>query len=217
MATSLLFTSSCIRIYFSPSGNLLISTFPGFWPSSFATFSARLVDAEPASIIIGETEARVWKSGLSPLDRWGLISDAKAFLLSGRTSFKEYIKLVEKYQNEEEYLPAVEVSDQLSFLYQIAPSKLIETSRKFHSAGLKIFETKKDDNSTTLKGIIAARLTLLDDAYAKKAGSKLNDLANVEPDMKRSVVMGYARSSNDYDGLIGRYMKSTTEGEALVF
>ena len=157
----------------------------------------------------------VWKSGLSPLDRWGLISDAKAFLLSGRTSFKEYIKLVEKYQNEEEYLPAVEVSDQLSFLYQIAPSKLIETSRKFHSAGLRIFKSKKDDNSTTLKGIIAARLTLLDDAYAKKAGSKLNELAKVEPDMKRSVVMGYARSSNDYDGLISRYTKSTTDEERL--
>ncbi len=157
----------------------------------------------------------VWKSGLSPLDRWGLISDAKAFLLSGRTSFKEYLKLVEKYQNEEEYLPAVEVSDQLSFLYQIAPLKLIETSRKFHSAGLKIFESKKDDNSITLKGIIAARLTLLDDAFAKKAGSKLNDLANVEPDMKRSVVMGYARSSNDYDGLISRYTKSTKDEERL--
>ncbi|TMI46917.1 M1 family metallopeptidase [Candidatus Bathyarchaeota archaeon] len=157
----------------------------------------------------------VWKSRLSPLDRWGLISDAKAFLLSGRTSFKEYIKLVEKYQNEEEYLPVVEVSDQLSFLYLIAPSRLIETSRKFHDAGLRIFENKKDDNSTTLKGIIAARLTLLDDAYAKKAGSKLNDLANVEPDMKRSVVMGYARSSNDYDGLISRYTKSTTDEERL--
>ena len=157
----------------------------------------------------------VWKSGLSPLDRWGLISDAKAFLLSGRTSFKEYIKLVEKYQNEEEYLPAVEVSDQLSFLYQIAPSKLVETSRKFHSAGLRIFESKKDDNSTTLKGIIAARLTLLDDAYAKTSGSKFKELANVEPDMKRSVVMGYARSSNDYDGLIGGYVKSTTDEERL--
>jgi len=157
----------------------------------------------------------VWKSGLSPLDRWGLISDAKAFLLSGRTPFKEYIKLVEKYQNEEEYLPALEVSDQLSFLYQIAPSTLIETSRKFHSAGLRIFENKKDDNSTTLKGIIAARLTLLDDAYAKTSGSKFKELANVEPDMKRSVVMGYARSSNDYDGLIGGYVKSTTDEERL--
>jgi tricorn protease interacting factor F2/3 len=164
-----------------------------------------------------ELQDLVWKGRLSPLDRWGLINDAKAFLLSGRMSFKEYLKLIEKYQNEEEYLPAIEISDQLSFLYQIAPSRLIETSRKFHSAGLKIFETKKDDNSATLKGVIAARLTLLDDAFARSAGSKFKDLASVEPDMKRSVVMGYARSSNDYDGLISRYTKSTTDEERLRF
>ncbi|HVH15949.1 MAG TPA: M1 family metallopeptidase [Candidatus Angelobacter sp.] len=159
----------------------------------------------------------VWKGRLSPLDRWGLINDAKAFLLSGRMPFKEYLDLIEKYENEEEYLPAIEISDQLSFLYQIATSKLVEISRRFHKAALKILETKKDDNSTTLKGVIAARLTLLDDAYAKLAGSMFNDLASVEPDMKRSVVMGYARYSNDYDGLISRYSKSTTDEERLRF
>jgi tricorn protease interacting factor F2/3 len=162
-----------------------------------------------------ELQGLVWKGRLSPLDRWGLISDAKAFLLSGRMLFKEYLNLIEKYQGEEEYLPAVEVSDQLSFLYQIAPSKLIAINRKFHQTELKIFQNQKDDNSTTLKGIIAARLTLVDDAYAKEASSKFNDLATIEPDMKRSVVMGYARSSNDYDGLISRYMKSTTDEERL--
>ena len=159
----------------------------------------------------------VWKGRLSPLDRWGLINDAKAFLLSGRMRFKEYLSLIAKYEKEGEYLPAIEVSDQLSFLYQIAPSKLVEISRKFHSDGLKTFEARKDDNSTTLKGIIAGRLTLLDDAYAKVAGSKFKDLANVEPDMKRSVVMGYARSSDDYDGLVGRYLKSATDEERLRF
>jgi tricorn protease interacting factor F2/3 len=159
----------------------------------------------------------VWKGRLSPFDRWGLINDAKAFLLSGRMPFKEYLNLMEKYLNDEEYLPAIEVSDQLAFLYQVAPSKLIETSRKFHRAGLKIFETKKDDNSATLKGIIAARLTLVDDAYAKTAAARFKDLANVEPDMKRSVVMGYARSTNDYDGLISRYSRSATDEERLRF
>src|SRR2546427_5336994 len=134
----------------------------------------------------------VWKGRLSPLDRWGLISDAKAFLLSGRIPFKEYLDLIERYENEDEYLPAIEVSDQLAFLYQIAPSKLIDIKRKVHHTELKIFQSKKDDNSTTLKGIVAARLTLVDDAYAKEASSKFKDLANVEPDMKRSVVMGYA-------------------------
>jgi tricorn protease interacting factor F2/3 len=162
-----------------------------------------------------ELQGLVWKGRLSPLDRWGLISDAKAFLLSGRMPFREYLNVIEKYQGEEEYLPAIEVSDQLSFLYQIAPSKLIDINREFHQTELKIFENKKDDNSTTLKGIIAARLTLVDDAYAKQASSKFNDLATIEPDMKRSVVVGYARSSDDYDGLISRYMKSTTDEERL--
>jgi tricorn protease interacting factor F2/3 len=164
-----------------------------------------------------ELQGLVWKGKLSPLDKWGLINDAKAFLLSGRTSYKEYLSLIDRYLNEEEYLPAIEISDQLSFLYQIASSELVEISRKFHSSGLKIFEGKKDDNSTTLKGVIAARLTLLDDAYAKSAGSRFKDLASVEPDMKRSVVMGYARSSNDYDGMISRYTKSTTDEERLRF
>jgi tricorn protease interacting factor F2/3 len=164
-----------------------------------------------------ELQGLVWKSRLSPLDRWGLISDAKAFLLSGRTLFKEYVNLIERYLNEEEYLPAVEVSDQFSFLYQLAPSKLVDITRKFYHAELKIFQNKKDDNSTTLKGIVASRLILVDDAYAKEAGSKFKDLANVEPDMKRSVVMGYARSSNDYDSLMERFMKSTTDEERLRF
>jgi len=157
----------------------------------------------------------VWKGRLSPLDRWGLISDAKAFLLSGRIPFKEYLDLIERYENEDEYLPAIEVSDQLAFLYQIAPSKLTDIKRKLHHTELKIYQSKKDNNKTTLKGIVAARLTLVDDAYAKEASSKFKDLANVEPDMKRSVVMGYARSSNDYDGLISRYSKSETDEERL--
>ena len=164
-----------------------------------------------------ELQDLVWKERLSSFDRWGLINDSKAFLLSGRKPFKEYLDLIEKYDREEEYLPAIEVSDQLSFLYQIAPLKLIVTSRRFHNSALKIFERKKDDNSTTLKGIIAARLTLVDDAYAKMAGSKFNDLASIEPDMKRSVVMGYARSSNEYDGLVREYLKSTTDEERLRF
>jgi aminopeptidase N len=35
--------------------------------------------------------------------------------------------------------------------------------------------------------------------------------------MKRSVVSGYARSSNDYDGLIDRYSRSKTDEERLMY
>src|SRR5207248_10790393 len=86
-----------------------------------------------------------------------------------------------------------------------------DLSRRYHKTQLKIFEGKRDENSSLLRGTIAARLAILDDAYAHEAGAKLKDLAAVEPDMKRSVIIGYARSSNDHDGLIDRYKKSTTD------
>jgi aminopeptidase N len=162
-----------------------------------------------------DLQDRVWNSKLSTLDKWGLASDAKQFLFSGKMPFKEYLTLIERYQNEQQYLPAYEISDQLALLYQIAPKKLVETSKSFHSSELRVLQTKKDENSTLLKGIVSARLVLLDDAYAKEASSKFKDLANVEPDMKESVVMGYARSTNDHDGLMERYKKSTTDEDRL--
>jgi tricorn protease interacting factor F2/3 len=80
---------------------------------------------------------------------------------------------------------------------------------------LKILEGKRDENSSLLKGIIALRLAIIDDTYAHEAGAKFKDLAAVEPDMRRSVIVGYARSSKDYDGLLAGYKKSTTDEDRL--
>lgn len=159
----------------------------------------------------------VWKSKLSALDKWGLISDAKAFLLSGHLPFNEYLALLERFVKEEEYLPAFEVSNHLDLLYQLAPEKIRDISRRFHSSQLKILQTKKDENSMLLKGIVAGRLTLLDDAFAKEQGGKMKELTGVEPDMKRAAVMGYARSTNDYDGLMRGFKNSTSDEERLRF
>jgi len=70
-------------------------------------------------------------------------------------------------------------------------------------------------DSSLLRRATAARLAILDDVYAGEASARLKELAEVEPDMKRSVIIGYARSSNDYDGLIDRYKKSTTDEDRL--
>src|SRR5881398_822261 len=162
-----------------------------------------------------ELQDLVWKSKLSPLDKWGLISDAKALLLSGRMPIREYLSLLERFRKDEEYLPMFEISDQLELFHVLAPEKMRDTSRRFHTDQLKTLQAKTDENSMMLKGIVAGRLTLIDDAYAKEQGSKIKDLASVDPDMKRPVVMGYARSSNDYNGLIDRFKKSATDEERL--
>jgi len=162
-----------------------------------------------------ELQALVWASKLSGLDRYGLANDGWAFLNARRMSWKDYQSLLERFFDEEEYLPAFEVSERITNLFLIAPKKLAELSRRYHKSQLKILEGKRDENSSLLKGTIAARLAILDDVYARETGAKFKELVAVEPDMKRSVIIGYARSSNDYDGLIDRYKKSTTDEDRL--
>ena len=162
-----------------------------------------------------ELQALVWAGKLSGLDRYGIANDAWAFLNSSRMSWKEYQNLLERFFSDEEYLPTFETSERLTTLFLIAPRKVADLSRRYHKSQLKILEGKRDENSSLLKGIIALRLAILDDVYAREVGTKFKHLADVEPDMKRSVIIGYARSSNDYDGLLDAYKKSTTDEDRL--
>jgi tricorn protease interacting factor F2/3 len=162
-----------------------------------------------------ELKKLVWAGKLSALDRYGLANDAWAFLNSGRMSWEEYQHFLERYFTDEEYLPTIETSERLTTLFLIAPGKIADLSRRYHKSQLKILEGKRDENSSLLKGIVALRLVIIDDAYAREAGAKFKDSASVEPDMRRSVIVGYARSSNDYDGLLDRYKKSTTDEDRL--
>src|SRR5881296_439465 len=162
-----------------------------------------------------ELQSLVWASKLSGLDRYGLANDAWAFLNSGRISWKDYQGVLERIFDAVEYLPAFEVSERITNLFLIAPKKVADLSRRYHKSQLKILDGKRDENSSLLRGTIAARLAILDDAYAHEAGAKFKDLAAIEPDMKRSIIIGYARSSNDHDGLIDRYEKSTTDEDRL--
>jgi tricorn protease interacting factor F2/3 len=162
-----------------------------------------------------ELQSLVWASKLSGLDRYGLANDAWAFLNSGRMSWKEYQSFLDRFFDEEEYLPAFEVSERITNLFLIAPKRAADLSLRYHKSQLKILEGKRDENSSLLRGTVAARLAILDDDYAREVGAKFKDVAAVEPDMKKSVIIGYARSSNDYDGLIDRYKKSTNDEDRL--
>jgi len=162
-----------------------------------------------------ELQGLVWASKLSGLDRYGLANDAWAFLNSGRMNWKEYQTLLERFFGDEEYLPTFETSERLTTLFLIAPGRTIDLSRRYHRSQLKILERKRDENSSLLRGIVALRLVMMDDNYAREIGAKFKDLANVEPDMKRAVIVGYARSSNDYEGLLDAYKRSATDEDRL--
>jgi len=125
---------------------------------------------------------RVWRSNLSPVDRYGIVSDAHAFTIQGKMDFVQYLALLDRYMNEQEYLPAFEVSDQLSSFYAIT-RRVEETSRKFHRTQLKILESREDENSIVLRGSMSSRLALVDMEYAKELAAKFSEYESAEPDM----------------------------------
>ncbi len=160
---------------------------------------------------------KVWKAELSPLDRYGIISDSYAFVFQGRTRFDEYLALVDRYTNEQEYLPAYEVSDQLASLYALAPKAIAEASKKFHRAQLKILASKTDENSVLLRGVMSGRLALVDEDYARETATKFKDYEKAEPDMKAAIVAAYARSKGDFDTVIKNYKSRSSEEEKTRF
>ena len=111
-------------------------------------------------------------------------------MLAGRVSFTQYASILEKFVKEQDYLPAYEVSDQLSILYTILPAQITEIARTFHRSQLEILREKRDENSRILRGLMAGRLTLVDDTYAAEMATKFNEYEKVEPDMKQAVVLG---------------------------
>lgn len=157
----------------------------------------------------------VWRSKLSAFDRWGIIFDAAAFLVAGKIPFNDYLNLVKRYYGERDYLPALEVSDQLAFLYSIVPSKVAEVSTEFHRSQLKILEKKTGDNSSMLRGIVAGRLAMVDDDYAKKLGNKFREYDKVGPDMRDAVAVAYARSYKDFEAIVKKYRESGSDEERV--
>ena len=155
----------------------------------------------------------VWAAKPSAPDRWGIAFDAIAFLLAGRMSFADYLTLVKRYSNEQDYLPAREVSDQLAFLYSILGPRIVEVSREFHRSQLAVLDKKVDEISSMMRGIISVRLAMIDDDYAAKLGSRFDKYETVEPDMKEAVAVGYARACGNFEPIVKRYRESTSDEE----
>ncbi len=159
---------------------------------------------------------RVWRAEMSPLDRYGIISDAYAFTVQGKMRFDDYLELVERYTEEQEYLPAFEVSDQLASLYSLTPS-IAEASKRFHRAQLKILNNRTDENSVVLRGVVAGRLALVDMEYARENASKFPTYDTVEPDMKQAIVIAFAWATGDFETLLKNYKSRSSDEEKTRF
>ena len=159
----------------------------------------------------------VWASNLSPFDKWGIVFDSYLFLIAGKSTFNEYLKVLERFSKERETLPAGEVSDQLGLLYVLVPSEIMEISKAFHRVQLELLEGKNDKISLIARGKMACRLALVDEGYASTLGKGFTDYNSALPDMKQAIALAYARSTNDFDGLVKAYRQSNSDEDKVKF
>jgi len=151
----------------------------------------------------------------SAYDRWGFIFDASLFLMAGTMRFGEYLSLLKRFEDEDDTLPAGQISDELALFYVLAPSKCTEISKHFHRKLLDKFKDKSDPNCLVLRGSLASRLAIVDPDYATRLGQEFKTYQSVAPDMRSAVAIAYAESTNDIDGLINAYRKSTSDEDKV--
>ncbi|AKA48223.1 hypothetical protein IX51_02890 [uncultured archaeon] len=155
---------------------------------------------------------------LSYLDKWGLVNDYYAFLLSGRIGLDDYISILGSFENEEHHIVVEEIASQLLRLHMKAPDNrtVKDTALKLLGGFLKGIGEKspgEDMNTSILRGSLSQKLAILDGNFASKLAGKFSALDTVDPDMRSAVVLSYAISENNFDGLINRLGSSRKDEE----
>jgi tricorn protease interacting factor F2/3 len=92
---------------------------------------------------------------------------------------------------------------------------VVETSKRFHASQLKRLESREDENGRMLRGMMAARLAMVDDGYAKELGAKFLSYDAIEPDMRDAVATAFARAFGDFDAILKRYRESSSDEEKI--
>jgi len=148
---------------------------------------------------------------LSNLDRWGIISDLYAFLISGRISVDDYLSRIKGFLDDTDHLVVEEVSSQLTGLYLLKPEskKIAELASSYlRSQVARLGDKKKgeDDKISKLRGIVTQDLAMVDDAFAKDLSSSFGNLA-ADPDLalarsiavaKTAGISELAKAANNY-------------------
>jgi len=159
----------------------------------------------------------VWRSKLSRYDRWGLMHDALLLLISGKNTFDQYLGTLARLEGETDTLPAQEISDQITLLYSLMPSKILDISKRIHRGLLETFKGRTDEKSQILEGLLASRLAVIDPDYAATLAHDFNDYSKTPPDMRLALTTAYARSTNDLEGLTRKYRESGSDEDRIKF
>ncbi|MGI0071160.1 MAG: M1 family aminopeptidase [Thermoplasmata archaeon] len=134
-----------------------------------------------------------------PLDRWGFLHDARAFLLSGDYSLDEYLALLHAVRDATDLVTVEEVAQSLHVLGPILSDvpAFGAAAREFCRAQLdRIGEVPRPgepESNDTMRDWVAWMRVPVDDDYARSLAPRFAAVDREPPAMRQAIATAYAR------------------------
>jgi tricorn protease interacting factor F2/3 len=168
---------------------------------------------------------------LPPMDRWAILTDLYAFVLSGDVSLAEYFRFIDACKDSTDYLIVHEVANQLASIRQtrIAPiGALLLDTPEFQRDGLGFFRAQLDrlgiaavDGEPDTDGILRERVALgllaHDDVLVRRLAGHFDEYDRLDPNLREPVAYAYARlhGAKGQAAIFERIAHASSEGDLM--
>jgi tricorn protease interacting factor F2/3 len=166
-----------------------------------------------------------------PIDRWAILTDLYAFVLSGDVSLEQYFRFVDASRDSTDYLVVHELANQLASIRptRIAPlGAILADTTEFQRSGIGFFRAQSErlgaaavNGEPDTDGILRERVLLgllaYDERLAKQLAGHFDEYDRLDPNLREPVAYAYARvnGATGQTALFERIAKATSEGDQM--
>ncbi len=151
---------------------------------------------------------------ISNYEKWGIINDLYAFLLSNKIKLNEYVKRLERFYHVNDNIIIDEISKQLYSLYSITNSNYFKDIANFYIKDKieYIENNKKDDfNFKISLSSLYTRLAYINDDFDRDLLKTYNNYYDIDPDFRLAYLIANARINNDFTYLSDIIIKAFSD------
>jgi tricorn protease interacting factor F2/3 len=159
---------------------------------------------------------------LSGVDRWGIVDDLFAFVLSGGAPLSVYLEFVERCADEREYLVVRGVADRLATLRPLFGTRrdFATTQAAFFRRQLsRIGESRRPDEPETVTALrqgLTVGSVRADPGFAERWAARWPEYDRAEPELRAAIALahGGTGTAEALGTLVERFTRPRSEDEA---
>ncbi len=130
------------------------------------------------------------------------LDDYYAFLLSGKIDLEQFMRLIGKVRDRNEYSIVLRLAEILSELVNILDSDSLNLAFvSYLRDKLSVFRDEKEENSKVIVERVLTGLALRDAEFRKSEKAKLEDYSNVAPEERTAVLLSAAIEEHNKEAL----------------